>query len=177
MQRLGLAAIFSFGMLTVPAPAAEQHWLKLTSSNFELYTTAGERKGREGILYFEQVRDFFSKALPNTHSSSPAKVRIIAFRSEKEYAPFRPNGFATAFYQAGFDRDYIVMQNIAQENYPVAVHEFTHLLVRRSGFDPPVWFNEGLAELYSTLRPVGKKVRVGDLIPGRVIALQQNKWL
>jgi hypothetical protein len=38
------------------APAAEP-WLKLTSSHFELYTTVGEKLGREALLYFEQVRD------------------------------------------------------------------------------------------------------------------------
>src|SRR5579864_1192090 len=172
------AAAVLAGALAAPvaAPAAEQ-WLKLTSSHFELYTTAGEKKGREAILYFEQVRDFFGKVLAQSKSTSAAPVRIIAFRSEKEYKPFRPSEFAAAFYLAGYDRDYIVMQSITAENYPVAVHEFTHMLVKHSGVEVPIWFNEGLAELYSTLKPVGKKVQIGDLIPGRVLVLREKKWL
>jgi len=174
--RSAATAVFA-SVFVVPVATAAEQWLKLKSSHFELYTTAGERKGREAILFFEQVRDFFSKALTRSKSSSAAPVRIVAFRSEKEYKPFRPNEFATAFYLAGYDRDYIVMESISPEHYPVAVHEFTHLLVRRSGVEAPVWFNEGLAELYSTLKPFGKKVKIGDLIPGRVIVLRQNKWL
>src|SRR5438445_1145686 len=144
--RRSSAALASALVITFvsPASAAEQ-WLKLKSSHFELYTTAGEKKGREAILYFEQVRDFFTKANAQSKSSLGAPARIIAFRSEKEYKPFRPNETAAAFYLAGYDRDYIVMQSITSENYPVAVHEFTHLLVKHSGVEVPVWFNEGLA--------------------------------
>src|SRR5690349_8534110 len=152
MKRATVAALAGF-WLVATATAAEQ-WLKLKSSHFELYTTAGEKKGREAILYFEQVRDFFSKANPQSKSTAgwSAPARIIAFRSEKEYKPFWPNETAAAFYVAGYDRDYIVMQSAAPESYPVAVHEFTHLLVKHTGFEVPVWFNEGLAELYSTLK-------------------------
>ncbi|MBI2681556.1 MAG: hypothetical protein HYX25_11200 [Candidatus Solibacter usitatus] len=172
------AAVVLAGTLLAPAalPAAEQ-WIKIKSSHFELYTTAGEKKGREAILYFEQVRDFFSKILVEKKSSAGAPLRLIAFRSEKEYKPFQPNEGAVAFFLPGYDRDYIVMQSIAAEHYPVAVHEFIHMLVKRSGVEVPIWFNEGLAELYSTMRPVGKKVQVGDLIPGRLVVLRESKWL
>jgi Flp pilus assembly protein TadD len=172
------AAAVLAGILLAPAaaPAAEQ-WIKLKSSHFELYTTASEKKGREAILYFEQVRDFFGKILVEKKGSAAAPVRLIAFRSEKEYKPFQPSEAAVAFYLAGYDRDYIVMQSIAAENYPVAVHEFIHMLVKHSGIEVPIWFNEGLAELYSTMKPVGKKVQVGDLIPGRLVVLRDSKWL
>jgi Flp pilus assembly protein TadD len=158
------------------AHGAEQ-WLKLKSSHFELYTTAGEKKGREALLYFEQVRDFFGKVKKSDKTDSKTPVRIIAFRSDKEYKPYRINEFAAAFYLDGYDRDYIVMRSIVPENYPTAVHEFTHLLVKHSGIEVPIWFNEGLAELYSTLKPVGKQVRIGDVIAGRYYLLQQNKWM
>jgi tetratricopeptide (TPR) repeat protein len=41
----------------------------------------------------------------------------------------------------------------------------------------PPWLNEGFAELYSTLKPLGDKVQVGGLIPGRVEALRSEKWV
>ena len=169
---IALAGVF----LPSVAPAADQ-WLKLKSSHFELYTTAGEKKGREAILYFEQVRDFFGRARQGAKPATNVPVRIVAFRSDKEFQPYRINEFATAFYLEGYDRDYIVMRSITPENYPVAVHEFTHLLVKHSGAEVPIWFNEGLAELYSTLKPMGNKVMVGQVIPGRYYYLQQHKWL
>ena len=41
----------------------------------------------------------------------------------------------------------------------------------------PTWLNEGIAELYSTLRMQGDKALVGDLIPGRLQALFTEKWI
>jgi len=172
-----IAAVLA-GMLVDPAAAAAEQWLKLKSSHFELYTTAGEKKGREAILYFEQVQDFFSRARSsNAKLISDASIRIVAFRSENEFKPYRINESATAYYLNGYDRDYIVMGNITQKNYPGAVHEFTHLLLKHAGIEVPIWFNEGLAELYSTLKPLGNKVTIGQVIPGRYYFLQENNWL
>ena len=170
------AAVLASVLLSPMAPAAEQ-WVKLTSSHFELFTTAGERKGREALLYFEQVRDFFNRTRSSDNPVPNARVRIIAFQSEKEYAPYRINESAWAFYLNGYGDDYIVMRNISAENYPVAVHEYTHLLIQHGGVEIPAWLNEGLAELYSTLKPFGKKVAVGQVVSGRYYYLQQNKWL
>ncbi len=55
-------------------------------------------------------------------------------------------------------------------------HEYTHLMVRQAGLKVPVWLNEGLAEIYSTFKPVGAKVQVGDLIPGHFYAVQTG-WI
>ncbi|MGO4884351.1 MAG: hypothetical protein ACLP59_26545 [Bryobacteraceae bacterium] len=78
-------------------------------------------------------------------------MHIVVFRSDKEFAPYAPNEVAAAFYLGAQDRDYIVMKNAASDEFPVAVHEYIHLLVKHTGIAaPPVWFNEGLAELYST---------------------------
>jgi len=123
------------------------------------------------------VRDFFSRTRSSDKPVPNAPVRIIAFQSEKEYGPYRINEAATAFYLHGYGDDYIVMKSISAENYPVAVHEYTHLLLQHSGIEIPAWLNEGLAELYSTLKPIGKEVAIGQVIPGRYYFLQQNKWL
>lgn len=174
-ERFAAAVLAS--VLTASLATAAEQWLKLTSSHFELYTTAGEKKGREAILFFEQVRDFFGRARGSAKPVTTAPVRIIAFRSDKEYKPYRISESADAFYLDGYDRDYIVMHGITEESYPVAVHEFTHLLIKRAGLDVPIWFNEGLADVYSSLKPLGKKVLVGSLIPGRFYSLQQSKWI
>jgi tetratricopeptide (TPR) repeat protein len=175
--RAVLAAVLT-GLLAYSAAAGAEQWLKLKSSHFELYTTAGEKKAREAILYFEQVQDFFSRARSsNAKLISDASIRIIAFRSEKEFTPYRINESAAAYYLNGYDRDYIVMGSISAESYPGAVHEFTHLLLKHAGIEVPIWFNEGLAELYSTLKPLGNKVAIGQVIPGRYYFLQENTWL
>ena len=155
--------------------AADQ-WVKLATPHFELYTTAGEKKGREAILYFEQVRSFFLEASASKRANE-FPIRIVAFRGEKQYQPYRFNTFAFAYYARGRNRDYIVMQDIVSEHYPAAIHEYTHMIIEHTGLKPPPWLNEGMAELYSTLTPVGKKAAVGDIIPGRAQTLLNHKWI
>jgi tetratricopeptide (TPR) repeat protein len=172
---LSRSCLFATILVVFPLAAADQ-WVKLTTPNFELYTTAGEKKGREAILYFEQVRSFFLEASASKRASE-FPVRIVAFRGEKQYHPYRLNEFAIAYFTRGRNRDYIVMQDISGEHYPVAIHEYTHLILEHSGLKPPPWLNEGMAELYSTLTPVGKKTAIGDIIPGRARTLLNTQWI
>src|SRR5271156_6494807 len=79
--------------------AGEARWIRMTSPNFEMYTTAGERSARDTIRYFEQVRSFFAQMMPHA-LEKPAPLRILVFNSLKEYEPYRLNDYATAFYHA-----------------------------------------------------------------------------
>ena len=49
-------------LATMPLPAADapekDHWIRLTTPEFELFTSAGEKEGAEAMLRFEQVRGF-----------------------------------------------------------------------------------------------------------------------
>lgn len=155
---------------------ADSHWLKIKTANFEVFTPAGEKAGRELARHFEQVRSFFQDAMSlGLQSASP--VRIIAFRSDRDYQPYAPNEIASAFYLGTDDRDSIVMKNASAQGFPVAVHEYMHLLLKHTGIDPPVWFNEGISELYSNLKPSGAKIEVGDLIMPHFILLRASKWI
>ena len=165
-----MCAVFSCAL------AADSRWSRMQSPNFEMYTTAGERSARDTLRYFEQIHGFFAQSMPAA-IEKPLPVRIVAFSSLKEYEPFRFNEFATAYYQGTADCDYIVMSHTGVETFPTAVHEYVHLVVQHSKLNLPPWLNEGLAELYSTLRPVGDKILVGSLIEGRHQALLNEKWV
>jgi tetratricopeptide (TPR) repeat protein len=175
LAKVAISAVLSTFLIPKLFGAPAQ-WVKLETPHFELYTTAGEKKGREAILYFEQVRSFFLQASPSKHAPE-FPVRIVAFRSESQYKPYRMNDSAVAYYTPGRDRDYIVMEDISAEHYPAAIHEYTHLIVKHAGLKLPLWLNEGWADLYSSLTPKGNKAEVGVLLPGRVQTLLNTKWL
>jgi len=152
---------------------AAPKWVRIDSPHFELFTNAGERSGRRTILYFEQVRDFFLKH-GNVGKSPSFPVRIIRFGSRKEFESYQTSKATAAYYMASPKRDLIVMGTPGHQTKSTAVHEYVHLLVQHSGAELPVWLNEGLAELFSTLEPRGKEVLFGA-IPGRV--LRDRQWL
>ncbi|MDQ6676276.1 MAG: tetratricopeptide repeat protein [Acidobacteriota bacterium] len=141
-----------------------------------MYTTGGEKRAREVILYFEEVRSFFVQASP-LRGVTEFPVRIVAFKNARQYELYRMNSIAAAFYTKGRYRDYIVLGDLDPEHLPIAIHEYMHLVVQNSGIKLPVWLNEGWADVYSTLKPIGKKSMIGDLMPGRVQVLLQQKWM
>jgi tetratricopeptide (TPR) repeat protein len=178
MIRAARRLALTWSLLSAVAYAATpaDPWLRIQSANFELFTTAGERAGRDMVRHFEQVRGFFLQVF-GVKSTNGNPVRIIAFHSEKEFQPYRPSAVATAFFHDGREHAYIVMSNTGSEHYQVATHEYTHLLIGQAGGAVPVWLNEGLAELYSTVEQVGERIIVGKAPPGRGQTLLENPWI
>jgi tetratricopeptide (TPR) repeat protein len=176
-MRRPAAIVFSavIALFAVPALAAD-HWLRLTTQGFELYTTASEKQARDTLRHFEQVREFFLQASP-IRSLGDSPLRIFLFDNESQYKPFRPSELTVAFYVATPARDYIVMGDRASNDYGPSIHEYMHLIVRHSGLKLPTWLNEGWADVYSTLRPMGKDTAVGDLLPERMKTLAGDEWM
>ena len=172
----GTLLIAFIAILSAGSAAAKNEWIRITSANFELYTTAGEKRGRKTIQHFEGIRQFFLD-VTGAKAFSDQPVRIIGFRSKKEYKPYSPSAVAVAFYTSSRARDYIVMSGLSSSEYPSAVHEYMHLIQRHSGKQYSLWMSEGLAQLYETLTPVGKKVRVGDINTGRYRLLRNKSWM
>jgi tetratricopeptide (TPR) repeat protein len=159
-----------------PAAARDSGWIRLRTDNFEVISNASPRAARDTLRSFEQIRSFFLAALPGVRAAA-VPVRIVAFRGMKDYEPYRPAEFAAAHFQASPEMDQIVLSRAGGDMLPMAVHEHVHLIVRHSGLDLSIWLNEGIAELYSTLKPMGDKMLVGSVIPGRLFAIRSSKWV
>ena len=155
---------------------AEEKWIKLATGNFELYTSQNERKARQTILYFEQLREFF-EGVWKVKPDRTIATRIILFSNENQYKPYRPNEVAAGFFHPGIDRDWIVMGGYDDHQQHLITHEYVHLLVRQAGLSLPIWMNEGVAEVYATFKPAGSKVVIGDLIPAHFQIAQTSQWI
>jgi len=176
MKRRLPLMVFCFSAAATAFAAPADPWLRIQSSNFELFTTGNERAGRELVRHFEQVRAFFLQVF-GVKSANGKPARIVAFHSEKEFRPYRPNEVATAFYHPGSEHDYILMSSSDSGHYQVATHEYTHLLIGQMSGVVPLWLAEGMAELYSTVEQVGPQVIVGKAPPGRGLSLQEERWI
>ena len=173
MER-GRRLIGAWAIVIALATAAAAHaapiWWHASSDHFEVYTTGNERHAREAIAAFERVHAFFESAFDLQPGRAP-RTRLIVFSSPKEFAPYKPNAVAGAFYQSSPDGDYIAMQSLDADAFPVVVHEYAHLMLRRTGVDYPLWLNEGFAEFYSTMTPQGRQMRLGLVPPQRMLTL------
>ena len=101
-MRLWVSALISALAVSPAAASDAPRWLKIKSPNFELFTTAGERSGREVARHFEQVRSFFLDVMGLGSKSGPP-VRIVVFRSDKEFAPEMRKGQRFLIHLAPFE--------------------------------------------------------------------------
>jgi tetratricopeptide (TPR) repeat protein len=157
------------------APAAVP-WIGLATPHFRLYTTNDKKTAADALQNFESARYFFAKS--GIFKTIPAPVvQIVAFRSEQEYRSHGINPGACGYYQRTRRGDYIVMRDLAPEHRQIGVHEYTHFIFEHSGLTLPLWLNEGLADLYSSLSGHQGQVVLGRAPFGRLYTLESQSWM
>ena len=167
----------SFLCATAISPSSNSGpWIRIRTPHFDLYTTNPESKVEKTLEAFEQLRQFFSSAfIQPSEAGNP--VRVIAFRNESEYRPYRFTPAAPAYFQSSRRYDYIVLQDLNPEHLQAAAHEYVHVSLHQLKMQLPVWLDEGLADLYSTLESRDGHAIIGQAPPGRIGSLATQTWI
>ncbi len=110
---------------------------------------------------------------------------VVVFKSDGAYKAFKPvvDGKVSevaGYFQPGEDVNYITLttERRGENPYSTIYHEFVHLLVNNNfgKASVPPWFNEGLAEYYSTFDiDDDRKVYLGKLIDNHLLLLRQQQ--
>src|ERR1051325_6993607 len=162
---------------------AKDNWTKVTSKNFTLIGNAGEKDIRQVANRLEQFRSVFGLLFPTAQLNSPVPTTVIVFKSDNSYKPFKANPNVAGYFQGGEDVNYITLttdRGAADQPFRIIFHEYVHLLIDNTlGATVPLWFNEGLAEYYSTfnITDENRKVTLGDLVANHVQYLRENRLL
>jgi hypothetical protein len=154
-------------LTSVSAREAEPSpWLEIHSTHFTVITDAGEKRGKEVALRFEQMRAVFAILLMKDRLNEPQPLIIIAFRNDKDYyqtAPLRQGQpiKVPGFFVPGQDQNFIVLNLFEEESWRAVAHNFAHLILNYNY--PPVegWFDEGFAEYFGSIRVDNKQVEIG----------------
>src|ERR1700730_2027360 len=160
------AAVLSIFFPLCARAADPSPWLEIHSAHFTVITDAGEKKGKEVALRFEQMRAVFAILLSKDRLNEPVPLTIVAFKNDKDYyqsAPLRQGQpiDVPGFFLPGEDQNFIVLNLFEEESWRAVAHDFTHLMLNYNY--PPVqgWFDEGLAEYFSSIRLDNKQVEIG----------------
>jgi tetratricopeptide (TPR) repeat protein len=160
---------------------AKDKWISLQTRNFFMVGNTGEKELREVALKLEQFRAVFTVVFPNMVFNTPVPTTVVVFKSQSSFGPFKPGPNTAGYFQAGSDVNYIALSTEfqgEQDAFEVIFHEYTHLLVKNTFENAPLWFNEGLAEYYSTFKiSEDRKVAIGKAIGKHVYLLRENKIL
>ncbi len=175
-----LLFLLSFGPLNSPV-FAKDNWLSVRSKNFLLIGNTNEKQIRQVGVRLEQFRQVFSQLFPKAVHSTPVPTTVIVFKSDDSYRPFKSNANVAGYFQSGEDVNYITLTTEVrgeQDPFTVIFHEYTHLLINNISSNVPLWFNEGLAEYYSTFSMKDDATIVlGSPISSHVFLLRENKML
>lgn len=174
-------------LLAAPSGASAE-WRALRTQHFHVIGDVSPGRLRDIALRFEQFREVVTQFLPAALRAGSAPVVVIAFPDSRSYRPFMPltNGRRVdvdGFFVDGADVNYITMNvEAGDDGFPVVFHEFSHFLLNSAFANAPLWFNEGLAEYFSTFEVtdggrralIGKPVaRHADLLRERRLRLSQ----
>ena len=159
--------------------AGEPQWVEVRSPNFSVVTDAGEKRGREVAMRFEQMRAVFGALLTRVNVNIPIPLQIVAFRNTKELRQVAPlfHGKPTqlaGLFQGGSDRSFIMLDMSVENPWVVVFHEYAHQLMNgtlQGEFAP--WFEEGFAVYFSSIEVDSKEARVGK-IPHDDYAIMQQ---
>lgn len=171
-------AVASVILCSVLCLAGEQQWLEVRSPNFSVITDAGEKKGRDIALHFEQMRSVFGTLMTKANVNLAVPLQIVAFRNSKELRPMAPlfKGKPTevaGLFQGGQDRSFIMLDMSVDDPWTVVFHEYAHQLMNGNlSFETDPWFEEGFAEYFSSIEVDNKEARVGKIPNDTYLILQ-----
>jgi tetratricopeptide (TPR) repeat protein len=168
--------------LIAPHVFAQKQWDEVRSAHFNVMTDTGERQAKDIALRFEQMRAVFGSLFRKSRVSVPVPLQIIAFRNQGEfrkYAPLwkgKPVELA-GYFQGADDRDFIALDMSSVDPYAVVFHEYAHLLLHANFPRMPVWFDEGFAEYFSSLKVGPKTIEYGKVPEHLSMILQNSRWM
>jgi tetratricopeptide (TPR) repeat protein len=182
------SAIVSLGLALIIACLAQQStqardaWTSVRSGNFMLVGNASEKDIRNVANQLEQFRSVFGSLFPTITLNSSVPTTVIVFKNDGAFRPYKSNPDEAGYFQPGEDVNYIALtseHDSAAHPFRIIFHEYVHLLVNNSmGATVPLWFNEGLAEYYSTFEMKDqRRVLLGNLIPSHIINLRRSEFL
>ena len=166
-------------LCSLQSVAGEQHWVEIRSPNFSVIADAGEKRGRDVALHFEQMRSVFGTLMTKANVNLSVPLQIVAFRNSKEMRQMAPlfNGKPTemaGLFQGGEDRSFIMLDMSVENPWSVVFHEYAHQLMNgnlSTRTDP--WFEEGFAEYFASIEVDNKEARVGKIPEDTYRILQQ----
>ncbi len=159
--------VLLFGALECPG----QKWLVGTSPNFQVLSGSSERETRRLLLELERFRANVLGVFPIGEAREP-RLRVYLFPSRKSFRPYaphfngKPRNDVSGYFIGAPDEAVIALlprseADAGQDPIETIHHEYFHLLTHARGLNLPLWLEEGLAEVFSTLRIVGQYAEIG----------------
>jgi tetratricopeptide (TPR) repeat protein len=151
-------------------------WHAVETPHFELVSRYDPAKVGALIEDLEWARAVFETNF-GLKSRLDRKALILVPDSPYDYEQLSPSRQSGGYYLAAPWRDIILLKELFNARHGL-LHEYTHLVLRHQGGRWPLWFHEGTAEYYATMRKSKDGgVEAGVAEPKRFAVLNKGAWL
>jgi tetratricopeptide (TPR) repeat protein len=170
-----LAALGCAAPLTGPA-AGGAPWAELRSAHFTMRTDLEDAEARRVLGSIEDAYDVFKRVVFPSETDPNDRIDVTVFARERDYEAIAPPA-ANAYLDWSPPNDLepvpmMVMHGaLDDDKRRVLQHELTHFFVHQAFGGVPSWFDEGLAEYYSTVTVASGHAYVGLPRPDRHVNL------
>jgi tetratricopeptide (TPR) repeat protein len=170
-------------LASAPATAAAE-WLTLRTPHHQVAGNVSARELKDVALRLEQFHDVIATLNQATiKAAEDISIVVLAFPDERSYQPFMPmvNGRRVpvgGMFVSGPRGTFITLNlDASADAYRGVYHEYSHFLLRNVFGAAPLWFNEGLAEYYSTLEVTsdGRRALIGKPVRQHVELLRERR--
>lgn len=150
-------------------------WHRVSTPHFELVSPYDPALAAPLLGQLEWVRAVFEANL-GVKPRGDRRILIYIPDSPREFEQNSPSPWAAGFYAQLPYRDVIMLRQWFPSRQAL-LHEYVHLILRRQGGRYPAWFEEGLAEYFSTLRAEKAGPVAGEAISSSLSLLRRSGLL
>jgi len=167
----------------LPAEREKGDWIRLQSEHFTFFSNASERSTRRVAADLERLRSVFGQLNPDLKKDAGRPTFVYLFRNEAALTPYKPlrdgkRVDLVGYFAARSEADYVAVNaEMSYDTTKILYHEYTHYLLHANYSHLPLWFDEGLAELYSTFKSSGSFVEIGHADPDHIRWLRENNLI
>ncbi len=193
MRRLLLRRLLVIGLLIAPGRAAgwaaaplppeNDTWIRVDTAHFVMFSDASESRTVEIGLNLERFRATLARLIAGLQVNSPLPTWIYVFKNDASFQPYKKRvGLGPANVSGEFlsDRDgnYVgIDASPPTDPWAVVYHEYVHYVLNNNFSVIPLWFNEGMAECFSTFTAESRQATIGQPIEAHVRWLRSGKWI
>jgi Flp pilus assembly protein TadD len=168
MRVLAFASVclLSISALAIEPPREKERWTTLTIDELTVYSSADATTTRNIASDLLRLRAALS-VVTKLKVRSPLPTHVFIFGDGRMFSQYSEAAIGRSDKLSGVflsDRDgnHVLIDGSSPRVDRVVFHELTHYYVRNTlSSHVPLWFNEGLAEFYSTFSARNDTVTVG----------------
>jgi tetratricopeptide (TPR) repeat protein len=164
-------------------PRERDSWLRVQTDHFTFFSNASERSTRRIATNLERFRDVLIQLNPGTAQNAERPIFLYVFDNNVALSPYKPlyNGKPANIAGYFFSRPegtYMVMQDDAGDDIErLLYHEYLHHVLGTNYGRLPLWFNEGMAELYSTFKANDQTADIGGAVEDHIRILREGNMI